>query len=193
MNPSAEPPMDPTPSPHPGMVLWFTGLSSAGKTTLGRRLVDQLRAEGRRVELLDGDEVRQYLCRDLGFSRQDRDENVRRLAYVAGLLARNHVIALVCAISPYRQARAAARQQAERFLEIYVNAPLAVCESRDAKGLYRKARAGLIQSFTGLDDPYEAPLNPDVECRTDRESVEESAGKVLGHVRAFLADPSPRK
>lgn len=170
-----------------GAVLWLTGLSSAGKTTLGRHLVACLRAEGRRVELLDGDEMRQHLCRDLGFSRQDRDEHVGRLAYVAGLLARNGVVAVVCAISPYRAAREAARQQAEHFLEVFVNAPLEVCEARDVKGLYQKARAGLIQGFTGLDDPYEAPLAPDLECRTDREDLETCARKVLDRLRPILA------
>ncbi|NWJ41931.1 MAG: adenylyl-sulfate kinase [Geothrix sp.] len=169
-----------------GAVLWLTGLSSAGKTTLGRELATRLRAGGHRVELLDGDEMRQHLCRDLGFSRQDRDEHVRRLAYVAGLLARNGVVAVVCAISPYRAAREAARQQAERFFEVFVNAPLEVCETRDVKGLYRKARAGLIQGFTGLDDPYEAPLQPDLECRTDQEDLEACARRVLDCVCPIL-------
>lgn len=173
----------PTPE---GAVVWLTGLSSAGKTTLGRHLVGLLQDEGRRAELLDGDEMRQHLCRDLGFSRQDRDEHVRRLAWVAGLLARNGIIAVVGAISPYREARAAARSQAERFLEVFVNAPLAVCEARDVKGLYRKARAGLIQGFTGLDDPYEVPLQPDLECRTDLEDLDTCANRVLERLRAIL-------
>jgi adenylyl-sulfate kinase len=160
-------------------MVWFTGLSSAGKTTLGRAVCEHLRREGRRVELLDGDEVRRHLGRGLGFSKEDRDENIRRIGYVGALLARHGVIVLVSAISPYRAIRDEVRAAAGRFIEVWVNAPLEVCERRDVKGLYRKARAGEILGFTGIDDPYEPPLRPEVECRTDRESLAESAEKVL--------------
>ncbi len=161
-----------------GTAIWLTGLSGAGKTTLGCALEEQLRREGRRVELLDGDTVRKHLCRGLGFSREDRDENIRRIAFVASLLARHGVIPIVAAISPYRAAREEARALIGNFIEVWVNAPLEVCEMRDPKGLYRKVRAGLIPGFTGIDDPYEPPPAPEVECRTDIESVGESVEKI---------------
>lgn len=165
-----------------GIVIWLTGLSSAGKTTIAHAVLAALREQGRRVEWLDGDEVRRHLCRDLGFSKADRDENVRRLGYVASLLARHEVIVLVSAIAPYRHARDLVREDAGRFIEVYVNAPLAVCEARDVKGLYRRARQGEVEHLTGVDDPYEPPLAPEVECRTDRETIEESAGRVLAAI-----------
>src|SRR5271170_5601188 len=162
-----------------GVVVWLTGLSSAGKSTLGEELFDRLRAIGHRVELLDGDIVRQRLSKDLGFSKEDRDENIRRIGFVAELLARNGVTVIVSAISPYRAMRAEVRLSIPSFVEVYVNAPLDVCEGRDVKGLYRRARAGELHGFTGVDDPYEAPLQPEVECRTDLETVEESVQKIL--------------
>lgn len=175
---------------HPGFVVWFTGLSGSGKTTLCRRLEAELRARGCRVEVLDGDEVRQHLCRDLGFSRQDRDENVRRLGFMARLLARHGVIVLVSAISPYRAARAEQRALIGDFVEVYVRAPVEVCEARDVKGLYRRARAGEIPAFTGLSDPYEPPLAPEVECPTHQESVEESLARIMAFLeRAYLDRP----
>lgn len=163
-----------------GITVWFTGLSGAGKTTLARAVYDELQKRGQRVEILDGDVVRQYLTKGLGFSKEDRDENIRRIGFVAHLLTRNGVIALVAAISPYRATREEVRRKIGDFIEVYVNAPLEVCEQRDVKGLYQKARAGEIKHFTGIDDPYEPPLNPEVECRTDLERVEESVAKVLG-------------
>ena len=163
-----------------GVTVWFTGLSGAGKTTLARAVYDELKKRGHRVEILDGDVVRQYLTKGLGFSKEDRDENIRRIGFVAHLLTRNGVIVLVAAISPYRETREEVRRKIGDFIEVYVNAPLEVCEKRDVKGLYKKARAGEIKNFTGIDDPYEPPLNPEVECRTDLESVEESVAKVLG-------------
>lgn len=169
-----------------GLAIWFTGLSSAGKTTLACALLDRLRARGFRVELLDGDEVRHNLCEDLGFSKEDRDENIRRIAYVASLLVRNDVIVLVSAISPYREARAWARARIGRFVEVYVNAPLEICESRDIKGLYRKARAGQLHGMTGIDDPYEFPTEPDIECHTDWESLPESVGRLLEGIQPWL-------
>ena len=162
-----------------GMTIWLTGLSSAGKTTLSTAVAARLIERGHRVELLDGDEIRRNLCSDLGFSKHDRDENIRRIGYVAGLLSRNGVIVVVAVISPYREARDAVRRSIPNFVEVYVNAPLAVCESRDVKGLYRKARSGAITGFTGVDDPYEAPLNPEVECRTDLETLEDCVAKIL--------------
>ncbi len=162
-----------------GTAIWLTGLSGAGKTTLGCALAERLGREGRRVELLDGDTVRKHLCRGLGFSREDRDENIRRIAFVASLLARHGVIPIVAAISPYRAAREEARALIGNFIEVWVNAPLEVCEMRDPKGLYRKARAGLIPGFTGIDDPYEPPSSPEVECRTDMETIGESVEKIV--------------
>ncbi|WP_051344301.1 adenylyl-sulfate kinase [Alicyclobacillus herbarius] len=170
---------------HRGVTVWLTGLSGAGKTTLSQCLAHKLRLCGCKVEVLDGDAVRKTLTKGLGFSREDRVENVRRIAYVAHLLTRNGVIVLVSAISPYRVARDEARQLIGDFVEVYVNAPLKVCEQRDVKGLYKRARAGEIAHYTGVDDPYEPPLHPDVECRTHLECVEESAEKVLAKVRAL--------
>jgi adenylylsulfate kinase len=162
-----------------GLTVWFTGLSGAGKTTISRVVANELREEGYKVELLDGDMLRQTLTKGLGFSREDRDENVRRIGYVANLLTRNDVIVLVSAISPYRQIRTQMRLDIADFIEVYVNAPLSVCEQRDVKGLYKKARAGEVRNFTGIDDPYEAPLFPEVVCNTHIETIAESAGKVL--------------
>ena len=166
-----------------GVTVWFTGLSGAGKTTISAAVYQALLALSLKVEILDGDTVRQHLTKGLGFSKADRDENIRRIGFVAQLLTRNGVIVLVSAISPYREIRDEVRSAIGHFVEVYVNAPLAVCESRDVKGLYRKARAGEIKQFTGIDDPYEAPLNPEVECKTDEESVEESVDKVLACLR----------
>jgi adenylylsulfate kinase len=162
-----------------GAIVWFTGLSGAGKTTLNQETASRLRDRGLKVESLDGDLVRQNLTKGLGFSKEDRDENIRRIGFVAHLLARNGVIVLVSAISPYRAIRDEIRAKGSTFVEVFVNAPVEVCEQRDVKGLYRKARAGEIRGFTGVDDPYEAPLSPEVECRTDVESVEESVAKVM--------------
>ncbi len=172
--------------PLKGVAVWLTGLSSAGKTTIARAIYEELRARRLRVELLDGDEIRHNLCKDLGFSKEDRDENIRRIAYVASLLARNGVIVLVSAISPYGEARRKARKQIENFIEVYVNAPLAVCESRDVKGLYKRARAGDLHGMTGIDDPYEPPTEAEIECRTDRESLAESVAKVLAGIQPWL-------
>jgi bifunctional enzyme CysN/CysC len=170
-----------------GVTVWFTGLSSAGKSTLSKAVYERLWARGHRVESLDGDEVRQHLSRGLGFSKEDRNENIRRIGFVAEMLSRHGVIALVSAISPYRQVRDEVRARIPNFLEVYVNAPLSICEERDVKGLYRKARSGEIPSFTGVDDPYEPPLAPDVECRTDRETIAESAQKIVDAVEARLS------
>lgn len=164
---------------HSGVTVWFTGLSGAGKTTISSALEKVLLSQGYKVEVLDGDAVRQNLTKGLGFSKEDRDENVRRVGFVASLLSRNGVIVLVSAISPYRNIREEMRQRIDNFVEVYVNAPLDVCERRDVKGLYQKARSGQIKNFTGIDDPYEPPLNADIECRTDLESLEESVSKVL--------------
>jgi bifunctional enzyme CysN/CysC len=169
-----------------GAVVWFTGLSSAGKTTLSNAVYERLWSRGHRVQLLDGDEVRLNLCRGLGFSKEDRNENVRRIGFVAELLGRHGVIALVSAISPYRAARDGLRESISNFLEVYVNAPLHVCEGRDVKGLYRRARSGDIHHFTGIDDPYEPPLNPDVECRTDSRTVADCVDKVVERLDALL-------
>jgi adenylylsulfate kinase len=162
-----------------GVTIWFTGLSGAGKTTITQALAKTLQEKECKLEVLDGDIVRQNLTKGLGFSKEDRDENIRRIGFVSHLLTRNGVIVLVSAISPYRAIREEVRQKVGDFLEIYVNAPLATCEERDVKGLYKRARAGEILGFTGIDDPYEPPLNPEVECRTDHEELSESVAKVL--------------
>ncbi|KST63330.1 adenylyl-sulfate kinase [Mastigocoleus testarum] len=162
-----------------GVTVWFTGLSGAGKTTISQAVAEKLRLQGYRLEILDGDVVRENLTKGLGFSKADRDENIRRIGFVSHLLTRNGVIVLVSAISPYSKIREEVKQKIEDFVEVYVNAPLAVCEERDVKGLYKRARAGEIKNFTGIDDPYEAPFKPNVECRTDLEDLEESIAKVL--------------
>ncbi|MEQ9354026.1 MAG: adenylyl-sulfate kinase [Coleofasciculus chthonoplastes F3-SA18-01] len=162
-----------------GVTIWFTGLSGAGKTTITQALAKTLQEKECKLEVLDGDIVRQNLTKGLGFSKEDRDENIRRIGFVSHLLTRNGVIVLVSAISPYRAIREEVRQKVGDFLEVYVNAPLATCEKRDVKGLYKRARAGEILGFTGIDDPYEPPLNPEVECRTDQEELSESVAKVL--------------
>jgi adenylylsulfate kinase len=162
-----------------GVTVWLTGLSGSGKTTISSLVVKELKILGYRVEILDGDTVRRDLSGSLGFSKKDRDENVRRIGFVAHLLTRNDVIVIVAAISPYRDIREEVRNRIGNFVEVFVDAPLEVCEKRDLKGLYKKARAGLVKSFTGIDDPYEAPLNAEIECKTDRESIRESSMKIL--------------
>lgn len=162
-----------------GVTVWFTGLSGAGKTTISQALAQQLRQSGYQVEVLDGDIIRENLSKDLGFSREDRCENVRRIGFVAQLLSRHGVIVLVSAISPYKSSREEVRQQIGDFIEVYVNAPLDLCEQRDVKGLYQRVRNGEIQHYTGIDDPYEPPQLPEVECLTESESIDESVAKVL--------------
>lgn len=165
---------------HRGVTVWFTGLSGAGKTTISHEIGERLKAAGCKLEILDGDIVRTNLTKGLGFSKEDRDENIRRIGFVSNLLSRNGVIVLVSAISPYREIREEVRSKTADFVEVFVNAPIEECEKRDVKGLYQKARAGEIKGFTGIDDPYEAPVNPEVECRTDLEDLEESIAKVMG-------------
>lgn len=167
----------------PGVTIWFTGLSGAGKSTISQAVEKELRSLGLKVEALDGDVVRQNLTKGLGFSKADRDENIRRVGFVAHLLTRNQVIVVVSAISPYREIRDEVRQKIGNFVEVYVNTPLEICEKRDVKGLYKKARAGEIKNFTGIDDPYEPPLTPELECRTDLQSLEESVSQVLAKLR----------
>ena len=167
-----------------GFTLWFTGLSGAGKSTLAEYLTPALRERGVRVEVLDGDEIRENLSKGLGFSKEDRDTNIRRIGYVASLLSRNGVCAITAAISPYRSVRDEIRAKTETFVEIYVEAPLAVVEERDTKGLYKKARAGEIKNFTGISDPYEPPTKPEITVHTGRESIEESAQKILAYLEA---------
>ena len=167
-----------------GFTLWLTGLSGAGKSTIASAVADRLRAEGAAVEVLDGDEVREHLSKGLTFSREDRDINVRRIAYVAKLLCRNGVAVITAAISPYRSTRDEVRREiGEGFIEVYVNASLETCIRRDVKGLYGKALAGAITAFTGVSDPYEPPTSPDVEVNTERESIGESVERVLDTLR----------
>jgi adenylylsulfate kinase len=166
-----------------GFTLWFTGLSGAGKTTLTEAILPHLRASGVRVEVLDGDEVRTNLSKGLGFSKEDRDTNIRRIGYVGRLLSRNGVGVIAAAISPYREIRDEVRRAVEAdgaaFVEVYVKASLDALIARDVKGLYKKAIAGEIKQFTGISDPYEEPLAPEVTIETDRETVEESAAKLI--------------
>src|SRR4051794_2468317 len=157
------------PITHQGFTLWLTGMSGAGKSTISDRLMERFRAGGAKVELLDGDVVRTNLSQGLGFSREDRDTNVRRIGFVAELLSRNGVIAVVAAISPYRSTREEVKARIPNFVEVYVHCPVEVLASRDVKGLYRKALAGELLHFTGVSDPYEAPLHPDITVRSDRE------------------------
>jgi len=163
-----------------GFTIWFTGLSGSGKSTLAHLLETELRNRGRRVEVLDGDVVRTNLSKGLGFSKEDRDTNILRIGWVCEVLSRNDVVAIGAAISPYRAIRDEIRSRIGRFVEVYVEAPLEVLADRDVKGLYRKAMAGEIQNFTGVNDPYEAPLDPEVTCHSDgTETPEQSAAKVI--------------
>jgi adenylylsulfate kinase len=168
-----------------GFCLWFTGLSGSGKTTITNLLVKELRGRGSKLEVLDGDIVRENLSKGLGFSKEDRDTNIRRIAFVANLLSRNGVPVITAAISPYREIRDEARQMMDdRFIETYVKASVEACEERDVKGLYAKARAGEIKEFTGVSDPYEPPENPEIVCETEQETPEESAGKIVEYLEA---------
>lgn len=170
-----------------GLTVWFTGLSGAGKTTICRHVQMELALRDMEVEVLDGDIVRKHLCKDLGFSEADRKENVHRIAHVAQMLTRHGKIVLVAAIAPYRSSRSDARSAIGNYMEVYVNAPLSVCEQRDPKGLYHRARVGMIHGFTGIDDPYEAPLSPEVECLTASENPQESSAKVIAAILGFLS------
>jgi adenylyl-sulfate kinase len=161
-----------------GFTLWFTGLSGAGKSTLSEIVTQRLREAGRKVELLDGDVVRTHLSQGLGFSKEDRDTNVRRIGFVCELLSRNGVIAIVAAISPYREVREELRTRIADFLEIYVECPIDALAQRDVKGLYKKALAGEISQFTGISDPYEPPLSPHLSIRSDREEIAESVDRI---------------
>lgn len=165
-----------------GFVVWLTGLSGAGKTTIAVALDQELKRRGVRSERLDGDTVRQGLTRDLGFSKADRDKNIERVTFVAKLLSRNDVGVIASFISPYRDARDTARRETTNFIEVFVDAPLATCAARDVKGLYAKAFAGELKDFTGVDDPYEPPANPELVVHTDAETLEESVGKVLAYL-----------
>jgi len=163
-----------------GFTLWFTGLSGAGKTTISEIVERELRARGSKVEVLDGDVVRENLSKGLGFSKEDRDTNIRRIAFVADLLSRNGVPVITAAISPYREIRDEAREtMGDRFIEVFVKASVEVCAERDVKGLYEKAFKGEIKEFTGVSDPYEPPLNPELTLDTEHDSAEEDAQKIL--------------
>jgi adenylylsulfate kinase len=170
----------------PGLTVWLTGLPSAGKTTIAERVAAELRARGEsRVEILDGDVVRTHLSRGLGFSREDRDENIRRIGFVASMLARNGVTVIVAVVSPYQQARDDARTMhgVGNFLEVHVATPVEACARRDVKGLYRKQREGGMVGLTGVDDPYEAPPRPELRLSTEDETPERSAEQVLDLIR----------
>jgi adenylyl-sulfate kinase len=169
-----------------GFTVWFTGLSCSGKSTLAELVAEKLRRRGKtKIEVLDGDVVRTHLSKGLGFSKEDRDINIRRIGFVCKLLSRNGVIAISAAISPYREVRDWNRREIGDFVEVYCKCPLEVCIRRDVKGLYKKALAGEIKNYTGIDDPYEEPLSPEVVVETDRESPEESARKVIEKLEAL--------
>jgi adenylylsulfate kinase len=162
-----------------GFTIWFTGLSGAGKSTLAWAVERRLKAIERNVEVLDGDIVRTHLSKGLGFSREDRDTNIKRIAFVCNLLTRNSVVSIAAAISPYREAREWARKEIGNFVEVYVKCPIEVCRQRDAKGLYKLVDEGKIKGFTGVDDPYEEPEHPELVIETDKETVEESIARIF--------------
>ena len=163
---------------HKGFTLWFTGLSGAGKSTVSEIILTRLRERGAKVELLDGDVVRTNLCKGLGFSKEDRDTNIRRIGFVCDLLSRNGVVAIAAAISPYRAIRDELRAKIGNFVEVYVHCPMDVLVARDVKGLYKKAMSGEIPQFTGVSDPYEPPVNPEIAVDSSSETPEESADKI---------------
>ena len=162
-----------------GLTIWMTGLPSSGKSTLADALTERLKGNGLKVERLDGDIIRQHLWRELGYTKEDRDENIRRVIYLAKLLTKNGIITITSFISPYRELREQARREIGSFLEVYVKCPVEVCMKRDREGLYQKALAGEIANFTGVSDPYEEPLNPEVLIESDKETLEESVAKIM--------------
>ena len=177
--------MTDSPSKRPGFTLWFTGLSGSGKSTLSAAVAERLRAEGLDVEVLDGDVLRESVSKGLGFSRKDRDENIRRVGLLCAYLTVTGRAALSACISPYRAQREQARQLIgpERFVEVFMDCPIQVLADRDVKGLYKKALAGEIKGFTGIDDPYEPPENPDVRVDSSRDSLDESVDRIVGALR----------
>ena len=162
-----------------GFTVWFTGLPCSGKTTIADKVAEVLRNKGHRVERLDGDIVRQGLTSDLGFTKEDRDENIKRVTFVSKLLTRNGVMVLATFVSPYRERRKKTREEIGDFVEVYTRCPIEVCIARDVKGMFKKALSGEINNFTGIDDPYEEPDNPELILDTDKESIDESVQKVL--------------
>lgn len=166
-----------------GLTIWLTGFPCSGKSTIAKALAEQLLGEGRRVEILDGDVLRQHLSHELGFTREDRDSHVRRVGYIANLLTRNGVVAIAALVSPYRAIRNEVRANIGRFVEVHVDCPTSECERRDVKGMYRRARAGVLPHFTGVDDPYEPPEQSDVTVHTNRETVQESTAVIMSALR----------
>lgn len=162
-----------------GFTVWFTGLPSSGKSTLAKVLRDEIEKKNRHVEILDGDEVRLRLSKGLGFSKKDRDENIRRISYVAKIITRCGAVALTCAISPYKSIRQEAREEIQDFIEVFVDCELEQCIKRDLKGLYKKALSGEIKNFTGISDPYEKPDNPEITVNTTSETIEQSLKKIV--------------
>jgi adenylyl-sulfate kinase len=173
-----------------GCTLWFTGLSGSGKSTLSQLVAARLREMGAKVEVLDGDIVRTLLCQGLGFSKDDREENIRRIGFVCELLSRNGVIAIAAAISPYREGRDELRRRIPNFVEIYMNCPVEVLIQRDVKGLYKKALAGEISQFSGISDPYEAPISPDVTIDSSSDSPESSVTRILQRLQELEIIPA---
>jgi adenylyl-sulfate kinase len=175
-----------------GCTVWFTGLSGAGKSTVSKIIEAELRKRELRVEVLDGDVIRTHLSKGLGFSKADRDTNIRRIGWVCEVLSRNGVVAIAAAISPYRDLRDEVRGNVRRFVEVYMECPIPILADRDVKGLYKKALAGEIKNFTGVDDPYEPPIEPEVVCHTDgRETPEQSAAKVICKLEELGYIPDP--
>ena len=170
----------------PGLTVWFTGLSSSGKTTISQAVRERLSSLGHRVEWLDGDVVRKHISKGLGYSKEDRDENIRRIGFVAELLDSQRCHRAGSAISPYRAVRGEMRALIGNFLEVYVQASLETCRQRDINGVYRRAQSGEISHVTGLDDPYEPPLAPDVLCRTDQEPPDVSVQRVLDRIESWM-------
>ena len=165
-----------------GFTIWFTGLSGSGKSTLSEVIEQRMKALGRNVEVLDGDIVRTHLSKGLGFSREDRDTNIKRIGFVCGLLTRNGVVCISAAIAPYHEARDWARREIGNFVEVYVKCPIEVCRQRDVKGLYKLVDEGKIKNFTGVDDPYEEPVHPELIIETDKETVEESVTRIFARL-----------
>ena len=167
---------------HQGFTIWFTGLPCCGKTTIADQVAALLKNKGYMIERLDGDLIRQNLSKDLGFSKKDRDENINRAIFLAKMLTRNNVVVLASFVSPYKKQRRKARKDIKKFVEVYVRCPVKICMKRDVKGMYKKALEGKISHFTGVDDPYEEPEDPELIVDTDIEPVQESVGKVLDKI-----------